>query len=152
MTHLRTLLTVLLVWGCALACAQDRDPTVAPGETPAGSTVLPGAPGAVMQGSNVIVRDGRPHLVVGTRLVAVGQKVGDARLERITETEIWLREGKQLTKVPRFAGIQRSPARPVAACKPRSSAAKPARKSVGTSTAATPSVPTPSVPCDGVPP
>lgn len=152
MKYLRPMLTVLFVWGCALAHAQDRDPTVAPADTPAGSTVLPGAPGAVMQGSNVIVRDGRPHLVVGTRLVAVGQKVGDARLERITETEIWLREGKQLTKVPRFAGIQRSPARPVETCKPRSPVAKPARKPAGAPKAAPPSVPSPLVPCDGVPP
>ena len=102
-----------------LAVAQDRDPTLAPTEAAAGSTVLPGAPGAVMQGSNVIVRDGKPHLVVGTRLVAVGQKVGTARLERITETEIWLREGKELTKVPRFAGIQRAPARAATACIPK---------------------------------
>ena len=56
---------------------------------------------------SVIVRNGKPFLVVGTRLIAQGQKLGEARVERITETEIWLREGGQLRKVPRFAGIQR---------------------------------------------
>jgi hypothetical protein len=55
-------------------------------------------------------------LVVGTRLVAPGQKVGAQRLERITETEIWMRDGKTLLKTPRFAGIQRSVAAPTVAC------------------------------------
>lgn len=127
--------------------AAERDPTVAPAEALPGSTVLPGAPGALLQGSNVIVRNGQPHLVVGTRLVAVGQTVGEARLERITETEIWLREGKQITKLPRFAGIQRSPARGAEPCK-----AKPASRVPSTRKPAAAPVPTPVPPCDGVTP
>lgn len=132
--------------------AAERDPTAAPPELVQGA-LLPGAPGAVLQGSNVIVRDGQPHLVVGTRLVAVGQTVGEARLERITETEIWLREGKQLRKLPRFAGIQRSSARVADTCPPKpaphasgagASVRKPVRKPS--------SVPTPVVSCDGVTP
>ncbi|WP_294765707.1 hypothetical protein [uncultured Rhodoferax sp.] len=131
-----------------LAQAQDRDPTLAPSETAPGSTVLPGAPGGVMQGSNVIVRNGQPHLVVGTRLVAVGQLVGNARLERITETEIWLRDGKQLSKVPRFTGIQRSPARAVESCE-----AKPVSRSKSSRKPATnTSAPTSQAPCKGVTP
>ena len=148
MRTLRAILVGGLGLYFALVNAQERDPTMAPTDGASGSTVLPGAPGAVRQGSNVIVRNGQPHLVVGTRLVAVGQKVGDARLERITETEIWLREGKQLTKVPRFAGIQRSPARAVVLCKakPTSRAKKAPKPATATS------VPTPVVPCDGVTP
>ena len=61
---------------------------------------------------SVIVRNGKPFLVVGTRLIAQGQKLGDAKVERITETEIWLREGGQLRKVPRFAGIDRQTSKP----------------------------------------
>lgn len=137
---------------CALLLAApvhagERDPTVAPAEALPGSTVAPGAPGALLQGSNVIVRHGQPHLVVGTRLVAVGQTVGEARLERITETEIWLREGKQVTKLPRFAGIQRSPARVAEPCK-----AKPAARAPSTRKPAAASVPTSVPPCDGVTP
>lgn len=82
-----------------------RDPTVPPaaaGLTPNETT---GAPEA--GGMTVIVRDGRSFLAVGTRLYATGQRFGDTRVERITETEVWLREGRTLRKVPRFAGIQR---------------------------------------------
>ena len=85
-----------------------RDPTRAPsaaqqgpGATGAGEKVVTPAPMAV------IVRDGRPYVVAGTRLVAQGQMLGDARVERISETEIWLREGKTLRKIPRYAGVQR---------------------------------------------
>lgn len=144
------LVSVLVLAGLlhVSAQAQDRDPTVAPLEGVPGAAAMPGAPGAAPQGSSVIVRNGQPHLVVGTRLVAVGQKVGEARLERITETEIWLREGKQLTKVSRFAGIQRSPARAASLCK-----AKPAsRAKVARKPASATSAPTPVVPCDGVTP
>ena len=75
-----------------------RDPTVAP---------LPavGASGAVQPEKDygaltVIVRDGRPLLVVGTRVYRQGQMLGNARIERISETEIWLREGQLLLKLP----------------------------------------------------
>ena len=57
----------------------------------------------------VIVRDGRPYLVVGTRLLAQGQKLGEARIERIGETEIWLREGGVLRKIQRYPGVRRVP-------------------------------------------
>lgn len=82
-----------------------RDPTV----PPAAAGMAPNeAPGAAQEaGMTVIVRDGRSFLAVGTRLYAPGQRFGDTRVERITETEVWLREGRVLRKVPRFAGIQR---------------------------------------------
>jgi hypothetical protein len=57
----------------------------------------------------VLIRDGKPYLVEGTRLYAVGQKIGGYRIERISETEVWLRGSDGLRKVPRFNGIQRKP-------------------------------------------
>lgn len=90
--------------------AQERDPTIPPPEVSA--TAL----GGVAQqpwgadGMAVVVRDGKSFLVVDTRLYAVGQKVGSFHITRITESEIWLREGKVVRKVPRFSGIQRSEA------------------------------------------
>jgi hypothetical protein len=93
---------------CVGAAAADRDPTSPPPEVgaPAGTTGATGP--AVAPSYSVIVQNGQPFWVVGTRLYAVGQRVGQVKLERITETEIWLREDGQLRKVPRFAGIQRS--------------------------------------------
>lgn len=93
------------------AHAQERDPTQPPVQagvaTVAGS--LPQAPWGT-QGMAVMMRNGQPFLVVDTRLYAVGQTVGGMRIERITETEIWLREGTVVRKIPRFTGIQRSDA------------------------------------------
>lgn len=90
-----------------------RDPTVSPIEAGLGNAgpeakSLSAEPGAM----TVIVRNGRPHLVVGTRLYAEGQKLGRVRIERITETEVWLRDGGVLHKVSQFPGVQRRTAVP----------------------------------------
>ena len=109
MLALGWLMGLLLLVSLGPADAQSlRDPTVPPIEAGLASTApdaksLGAEPGAM----TVIVRNGRPHLVVGTRLYAQGQKLGQARIERITETEVWLREGSMLRKVPQFPGIQR---------------------------------------------
>lgn len=85
-----------------------RDPTQPPPVVAATGLNEAGQPAAVQSGSvAVIVRKGVPHLVVGTRLYAKGQKVGLARIERITETEVWLREDGVLRKVQVFGGIER---------------------------------------------
>ena len=93
-----------------MLCAQSqRDPTLPP---PSALDSSAGDKPAEAGPMTVIVRDGRPYLVVGTRLYAQGQKLGEARIERIGETEIWLREGKVLRKLARYTGVQRSPAAP----------------------------------------
>lgn len=102
-----------------------RDPTLPPmdagfaGSAPSGKS-LSFEPGAM----TIIVRNGRPHLAVGTRLYAQGQNLGQARIERISETEVWLREGGVLRKVSQFPGIQRRTAMPVAV-KPACAASEP---------------------------
>ena len=85
-----------------------RDPTIPPAEAGQASNAVAGSL-AVAEPSTmtIIVRNGRPFWVVGTRLYAQGQKIGQARIERISETEVWLREGGVLRKVPQFTGIQR---------------------------------------------
>jgi hypothetical protein len=55
----------------------------------------------------VLVRDGQPYLVVGARTYAQGQKLGAYTVERIGETEVWLRTGKDLRKIHIFSGIER---------------------------------------------
>ena len=102
-------LGVALLVGVGRADAQSlRDPTVPPAAaglaSPERAATLSGIePGAM----TIIVRGGRPYLAVGTRLYAQGQNLGQARIERIGETEIWLREGGVLRKVQQFSGIQR---------------------------------------------
>jgi hypothetical protein len=110
---------VLLVTGIWLAAGAQalRDPTQAP---PAALSGPEGAPASDLpfgdEGVAVVVRGGKPFLVSGTRLYGVGQTVGKFRIERISETEVWLRQGTDLRKIPRFAGIQRRESRPVADC------------------------------------
>lgn len=107
------LVIALLVLAVGAHAQGQRDPTI-----PRASSGLSSASGDALAPTldagplTVIVRNGQPFLVVGTRLIAQGQKLGDTRVERITETEIWLREGGQLRKVPRFAGIQRQTSKP----------------------------------------
>ncbi len=105
----------LLVMFGPVGAQSLRDPTLPPVE--AGLAGVPAAANSRFEpgSASVIVRDGRAYLVVGTRLYARGDKLGQARIERITETEVWLREAGELRKVPRFAGIERHALTPVAA-------------------------------------
>ena len=108
-----------------VAAQSLRDPTLPPAEAGYANTVPGGKSLSIEPGAmTVIVRSGRPYLAVGTRLYAQGQKLGQARIERISETEVWLREGGVLRKVSQFPGIQRRTVTPVAAmpiCTARSS-------------------------------
>jgi hypothetical protein len=110
----------------SLAQAQTlRDPTQPPvTETSAAPGSTSAAPAVQSGGMAVLVRQGVPYLVVGTRLYARGQRVGQARIERITETEVWLREAGVVRKVQVFGGIQRQASKPVSTSS-RSSSSSP---------------------------
>lgn len=105
----RLLASTTLAFVCIAADAENlRDPTVPPVQ--AGLAInSPAEKSADAQpvATGVIVRSGKAFVVVGTRLYAKGQMLGHARIERITETEIWLREKGTLRKVPQFMGIER---------------------------------------------
>lgn len=97
---------------CWLLCAsvsanaqEGRDPTVAPAA--AHSTTETTTPASEIEGMTVLVRDGKAYLMVGSRWYGVGDRVGQMRIDRITETEVWLHDGRALLKVPRFAGIDK---------------------------------------------
>lgn len=141
-----------------------RDPTLPPSELGAGAGSKTSVGPLGSEGMAVLVRDGKPFLVVGTRLYAPGQNVGSARIERITETEVWLREGKALRKVPRFTGIQRSAVATTPTCGagvaatsapkgiPGKTAKVGARVSPGTKASTPSSNASPAVPCGDAPP
>ena len=114
------------------AQAQDlRDPTLPPFITSAAPDASAQAPAGVDSGMSVIVRDGKPGLVVGTRVVYPGQKVGAWTLDRITETEVWLRDGATLRKVSRFSGIQRRDPALVPVCPASAAASSPSKARSG---------------------
>lgn len=111
--HSGACILALLLAHAVPATAQEmtRDPTVPPGET---GTTTPSAAG--VEGMTVLIRDEKPYLMVGARLYAPGDKVGNLRVERITEKEVWFNDGATLIKVPRFAGIERKAIAMAARC------------------------------------
>lgn len=114
---------------CVAAQAQElRDPTQLPRLGPA---AMPSAMTA-SEGLTVMVRNGKPHLVVGTRWYGVGESVGHLRIDRITETEVWLHDGNAVIKTPRFAGITRSASACASAAAPQGGASAAGAASDGT--------------------
>jgi len=102
------LMALASLLGPACVGAQERDPT----QPPASVAQAPAAGVAnteaiAIDASAIVLRNGKPFLVSGTRLYAVGQSIGPYKIERISETEVWLRQGKELRKIPRFNGIER---------------------------------------------
>lgn len=149
-----TWLIAALLFDVSAHAQSARDPMKAPAtaatESAQGGPAMPVVP----ESTSVVQRDGKPFLVVGTRLVGVGQTINGYRLDRITETEIWLREGKNVQKIARFSGIQRTPA---VSCTPSSTPTeqkKPVKKSASRSKSATPTAsPAPGgTPCESSPP
>lgn len=99
---------MLVLGGMVPAAAQSlRDPTIPPfGQAAPDGGSVPEQRG--LHGPlSVIYVDGQRRLVAGTRTYAEGQMVGGARIERITETEVWLREGREVRKISNFVGVQR---------------------------------------------
>ena len=100
-----------IVWLQPAMAQSPRDPTIPPfglgGSGGRGAGAEPASPRGLRAPLSVILVDGQYHLVVGTRLYTEGQKIGEARIERITETEVWLREGRELRKVSNYVGVKR---------------------------------------------
>ena len=109
-------LALLGMLGVAAHAQALRDPTTPPATegSPASTSAVNAVntPALATGGMAVLVRQGQPYLVVGTRIYAKGQTVGQARIERISETDVWFREAGVLRKVPVFGGIERHASKP----------------------------------------
>ncbi len=109
----RLCIVLLMALTSLVSMAQEqaqglRDPTVPPAAAGLAQSGAVAQPATLESGGiAVVVRQGKPYLVIGTRLYAQGQKFGQTRIERITETEVWLREAGALRKVSVFSGIER---------------------------------------------
>ena|ERR1035437_766137 len=106
----RVLASVGVLVGVSVQAQALRDPTMVPAAVAA--SMRPA--GAVASKSDnkvmsVLVVDGRSFVMSGSRLYALGDKLGSATVERISETQIWLREGKAVRKVNLYSGVQRQP-------------------------------------------
>jgi MSHA biogenesis protein MshK len=64
--------------------------------------------GPVLQ--SVMISTGRREAIISGKTVRVGDKVGDARVIKIGETEVVLGKGKELQTLKLFPGIEKGPA------------------------------------------
>ena len=108
---------VLFFASSQIAAHSQRDPTLPPPLPKVGiassgpvETLIGIESGAM----TIIIRDGRPHLLIGSLFYTQGDTIGSVLIVRITKTEIWLSEGGILRKVPLFTGIQRRTVEPLA--------------------------------------
>lgn len=104
----------------ALALAQNRvlprDPMQAPAAAtaataaaaqPRGSASAPAEPPAVSV-RQLLVVDGQRYVVHGGRRRAVGDWLGDARIESIEDSAVVVRRGGQRQRLPLFAGVTKT--------------------------------------------
>lgn len=99
---------VLLMISPVASAAELADPTRPP---PAFENAAQGEAannGPVLQ--SVLIAPGRKEAVISGQTVTVGQKFGDARVEKIAESEVVLRSGKNVQTLKLFPGMEKSPA------------------------------------------
>ncbi|NCT83424.1 MAG: hypothetical protein GXC94_09795 [Comamonadaceae bacterium] len=92
-------------WPPALRSAL-APPTVASGAQP-GEPAEP----AIRQ---VVFVDGRGYVVQRGRRYGIGDRLDGARIERITEQAVWLREAGQVRREPLYGGVEKRPPAPPA--------------------------------------
>lgn len=81
----------------AVAAAQAASAAAAAGDAPER---------AIRQ---VVFSNGRAYVVVRGRRYGVGESLDGARIERITEQAVWLRESGQLRREPLYGGVEKRP-------------------------------------------
>ena len=133
---LSLLLPLLLALPAAHADEAARDPMAWPpalrsAVAAAQAASAASAPGAAEAPDNairqVVFSNGRGYVVVHGRRYGVGEQLDGARIERITEQAVWLRQAGQLKREPLYGGVEkRLPAPPAkAASGPKNSKEKP---------------------------
>jgi hypothetical protein len=88
------------------AQAVRRDPTQPPAQYVARPAPV-ASPAESFHPESVIAVDGRKYILWHGRRYAAGDTVQGARIERIEETEVWVRTADGLRKLPLFAGVEK---------------------------------------------
>ena len=112
------LIALALCFGSSLVNAHSqRDPTVPPPFSEAELAAIASETSIGIESGDmtIVVRNGLPYLVIGNLFYTEGDTIGPVRIERITETEIWLSEAGILRKLSMFPSIQRRTVEPLAA-------------------------------------
>lgn len=58
---------------------------------------------------HVVFAGGRAYVVQRGRRYGVGEQIEGARIERITEQAVWLREAGQVRREPLYGGVEKRP-------------------------------------------
>jgi MSHA biogenesis protein MshK len=129
----RLLVCGLPVCGALMAPAQAQlsDPTRPPGAVAGGDPAAPAA-GSLLQ--SVKISPTERSAIIGGEMVKLNGKYGDARVIRITESEVVLRTASGTETLRMYPDISMKPVvepAPAKAGKPASRAAKPAAKQQG---------------------
>ena len=103
--------------------AQDlpRDPTVLPGALRSALAASAASGAAAPEPADhtirqVVLAGGRAYVVHRGRRYGVGEQIDGARIERITEQAVWVREAGQVRREPLYGGVEkRAPAPATAA-------------------------------------
>jgi hypothetical protein len=113
---MKTLLATLLLLVASAAQAADdpsRDPTALPPalrSAMAAASAASAAPGADAPDNairQVVFANGRGYIVQRGRRYGVGEQLDGARIERITEQAVWLREAGQVRREPLYGGVEK---------------------------------------------
>ncbi|MDR7299341.1 hypothetical protein J2X16_004711 [Pelomonas aquatica] len=109
----------LLLAAALSAHADDalRDPTTLPPalrSAMAAASAASAASGASAEPTDHAIRQvvfagGRAYVVQRGRRYAVGEQLDGARIERITEQAVWLRESGQVRREPLYGGVEKRP-------------------------------------------
>lgn len=102
-------LAVALLVACAARAAEPaplRDPMQPPpGLRPAAPAAEGSPPAADFIARHLMVVDGQRYVVDAGRRYAVGELLGSARIERIDDGSVWLREAGVLRRVSLYGGV-----------------------------------------------
>lgn len=112
-------LTASLLLAAAVAQAADepvRDPTAWPPalRSAVAAAQAPSAPASGAEAPDnairqVVFTNGRAYVVLRGRRYGVGEQLEGARIERITEQAVWLREAGQVRREPLYSGVEKRP-------------------------------------------
>lgn len=96
----------------AIAGAQAQalsDPTRPPAATAGAPTSGEEAPGTQLQ--SILLSSGRKVAVINGNMVPLGGMVGEAKVVRISETEVVLKKGDETEVLKLFPGVDKQPSR-----------------------------------------
>lgn len=100
----------LLAASRALAQAALADPTRPPEAARGGADPgLPDAAAAAPKLQSVLIAGNRRLAVIDGRAVSLGDRVGEAKVTAIRETEVTLRRGAEVQTLQLYPGIERRP-------------------------------------------